>query len=112
MIHDVSVSGHRSSNHDTRSISAVRMGIKTGVFHRHFGSGHSKLTGPVHPPEIFFLDKILGLKIFDFTGETGGKSGSIKRGNRGNAGLSGFNRFPKSFFANAISGNDAYSSDY
>ncbi len=75
------------TDQDTDPLGILFINHQRRIFHRHIRCCQRILDKEIHLLDLFFIDKLFGVKIFDFTGYLGWKIRGIKAGYAVNTGL-------------------------
>src|SRR4029077_999845 len=78
---DVEAADSRADVH-TNAFRDLGSDVQTRHLHRFVRGAHTEMNEAAHLAGFFFLDEIQRIEVLDFGGDSAGKPGGIKTGNR------------------------------
>ena len=83
-----------------------------GLLDSEVRGGEGELDKPAHLFDVFAVDEVFGVEVFDLAGDAGGIGGGVEEGNGSYAGLALLDGLPGLFRSDSYRAYEAYSGDY
>lgn len=94
------------------SLRQLRSDRQTRLFHGSFRGSNRVMDEQVHLLDVFFIEKLERIEVFNFAGDLGGKLSGIKTGNLGDAAASFAKALPRIFGSRSQRGDQTHAGDH
>ena len=97
---------------DACSLSACGGDFESGLLDGELRCGEGELDEAAHLFDVFAVDEVFGVEVFDLAGDAGGVGGGVEEGDGSYAGLALPDGLPGLFCSDSYRAYEAYSGDY
>src|SRR5579862_7015082 len=100
------------ADEDACTLRQLRADRQACLLHRTFGGSHRVVDEQIHLLDVFFLEPVERVEIFDFGGDLRGKLSGIETGDPGNAAASFAKALPGIFSSRSQRGYQTHAGDH